>query len=306
MKVLRVQKIFLFFTIFISLNSCFAQSRTICGIKSLKDSKEVENILRHSPPQPLQRRIEFFSRYLLGRKYHPETKNRIRKQKSKKAKKVEANNEKPLDIEFLGTSMQFLDCMTYVEHVLALANCKTASYEEFLNRLIDIMFDANGKKLQNHLRNHFTSHWADVNERKGYLANIARKHSLAKVRYLFLNRVKGNRTFYVEDRFMISKEPQQLWYFPREVILNKKFVPDSGDVIAMVTEKEGLDVTHMAFYITHRKMSILRHASYRLNKIVDQDFYDYLKGADHVAGLMVLRPVQQRKELPLYDFRLVK
>lgn len=263
----------------------------VVGLRKSADAVEVERLIASAHKLPVQRRIEFVSKYLIGRRYHPETKKRIKKQ-GKPVKKVEASNPNPLPVNILPTSMTYLDCMTYVEHVLALAaSTKPAYHDEFLCRLIDIMYNADGQPLMNHHRNHFTSHWGDVNEQKGYLTNVARSHPLALSRELYLNRVGDNRTFYVEDRFMIAEKPQLMWYFPRTVVLEKKAPLLSGDVVALVTDKEGLDVTHMGFFIEKKGKRFLRHASLKLNRIVDQDFEQYLRDNKHVGGLMVFRPL---------------
>lgn len=271
------------------------------------DHIEVERLVASAIRLPVPRRIEFISKYLLGRKYHPETKKRITKQQTTVAvAKVEATNPEPMPVKQLRTGLKYLDCMTYVEHVLALAACKKALYEpEFLCRLIDIVYNADGKPLMNHHRNHFTSHWGDVNERKGYLTNVARNHPHALMRELYLNKVGKNRTFYVEDRFMIAENSQQMWYFPLQPVLERRVALASGDVVALVTDKEGLDVTHMGFYIEHSRKRWLRHASSKLNRIVDQDFDQYLRDGRQIRGLMVFRPLLQAKVLPVYRFRRV-
>lgn len=269
----------------------------VIKLRESGDQAEAERLIRQILPMDGVRRIEFVSRFLLGRKYRPETKERIKKQtrQLKKPEKREATNANPLPVEFLRTSLTYLDCMTYVEHVLAAASCTDfdTDYQCFLNRLIDIMFNADGTPLMSHQRNHFTSQWADVNEAKGYLVNIARHHAMATKRIVWLNRVKKNRTFYVEDRFMIQKEPQIVWYFSRDTVLAGKAPLRSGDVIAMATAKEGLDVTHMGFYIEKDENKLLRHASLKLNRVVDQDLNEYLREQKSVIGLMVLRPVLQ-------------
>jgi len=293
---------------FLTMLTASAAEKTTIFLKSDDDKLEVERLIRHLLPMSGKRRIEAASRYLLGRYYHPETKKRIKKQTSKPAKKTiktEATNEKPLSVDFLRTSMQYLDCMTYVEHVLALANSSKADYcNEFLCRLIDIMFNSDGGPLYNHQRSHFTSHWADVNEQKGYLKNVARHHPMATSRTLFLNKVGNNRTFYVEDRFMIATQPKMVWYFDRKTVLAGKADLQSGDILALVTDREGLDVTHMAFFIVKNKKKWLRHASLKLNRIVDQDFNQYLKDHESVKGLMVMRPAFNTKECFKFNFKL--
>jgi hypothetical protein len=285
--------------------SVYAKDLPIIKVKSFKDQTEVENLIKQTQRLATpQKRIEFISASLLGRKYHPDTRKRIKKQKKKKTKNIEATNEKPLRVKILPSNLNYLDCMTYVEHVLALAASHEASYRnEFLPRLVDVMYCAKGQSLMNHHRNHFTSVWADNNEEKGYLKNVARKHPKAIRKTLILNKVGNNRTFYVKDRFMISKNSQTIWYFDRQTILNKEIKLRSGDVVAMVTGKKGLDVTHMGFYIENKDKKLLRHASYKLNLVIDQDFYKYLEKHDSTKGLMVFRPVLTPSEAYKYEFQ---
>lgn len=277
-------------------------------IAESKDAVEVERLIKSSIQLPVSRRIEFISKYLLGRKYRKETRARLKKQKAARpAVKVEATNAQPLPVKILKTSMTYLDCMTYVEHVLAIAAASKADYQKgFLCRLIDVVFNANGQPLMSHHRNHFTSAWGDVNERKGYVKNMARNHPLAVMREVHLNRVGKNRTFYVEDRFMIAGAPQQVWFFPRDKVLEKRVPLASGDVVAMVTDKEGLDVTHMGFYIERNGKKFLRHASLKLNRVVDQDFYAYIVDGKSIRGLMVFRPLLNASPPPQYRFNFVR
>jgi len=275
----------------------------VVNLKSMRDRNEVESLISGAKVMPPQRRIEFISKYLLGRKYHPETRTRIKKQHAPKAPKKEATNDQPLPVEFLRSSLTYLDCMTYVEHVLAMAACQKASYNDFLQQLIDVMFDAGGRPLMNHHRNHFTSHWGVVNERKGYLTDVARHHPKALSRGLYLNRVDNNRTYYIEDRFMIAEEPQLMWYFPVAAVLDGSAPLQSGDIVAMVTDKEGLDVTHMGFYIEQNQKRWLRHASLKLNRVTDQDLAEYLRDGKHIKGLMAFRPVLQAAAPATYRFR---
>ncbi|MFZ2959605.1 MAG: N-acetylmuramoyl-L-alanine amidase-like domain-containing protein [Candidatus Ozemobacteraceae bacterium] len=279
------------------------QSIASVFLADFASAPEAERIITAALRIPPDRRIPFISGYFLGRKYHPETKKRIKTQRASSRTKQEATNDRPLPVEKLVTSLTVLDCMTYVEHVLALSTAERADYTgAFLPRLVDIMFDADGKPLQNNLRNHFTSRWGDVNERKGYLTNIARNHPMATSRSVVLNKVGSNRTYYVEDRFMIASGPQTVWYFPTQTILDRKIELESGDILALVCDKEGLDVTHMAFFIEQKGKRIFRHASYTLNKIVDQDFEAYLKEKKELTGVMVFRPRWGAPPPPFYRF----
>lgn len=280
--------------------------RPLIAVRNLDDAREVEHLIQVLLELPPERRILAATGYLLGRKYHPETKTRIASQQVKpgrKPEKREATNQKPIPVPFLRSSLQYLDCMTYVEHVLALVNSERPDHAgAFLPRLIDVMFDARGGPLFSHLRLHFTSHWAVVLERKGYLTDVARGHPAARRRSVLLNRVGDNRTFFVEDRFMIASEPQEYWYFPNQTVLEGRSALRSGDIVALACEREGLDVVHMGFYVEHDGRRWLRHASSKLNRIVDQDLAEYLAGREAVIGLMALRPRFAAPTPPGYRF----
>ncbi|HNV69626.1 MAG TPA: DUF1460 domain-containing protein [Candidatus Ozemobacteraceae bacterium] len=279
----------------------------IVSLKSLSDAPEAERLIRAALRIAPERRLAFFSRCLLGRRYHPETKKRISGQRQQPVTKREATNPSPLPVTHLATSLAFLDCMTYVEHVLALTFCEKPEYTGcFLPRLIDLMFDAEGGPLFNHQRNHFTSLWAITNARKGYLVDVAAKHPLAVRRTLTLNRVADNRTFYVEDRFMIAPGPTSFAYFPLSVVTGRRAPLESGDIVALVCDKEGLDVTHMGFFMQPHEKPVLRHASLAKNRIVDEDFYAYVQAKKGLVGLMVLRPcLPPGRPVNLYRFDLL-
>jgi hypothetical protein len=299
-----LKKLVFFLAAFLTFySSCIFAEQSLIKIQNSADSAEIERIVSAIQVMPVARRIEFVSKYLLGRKYRPETKSRIKKQKSSAAK-VEATNSKPLVVDFLKTGLKYLDCMTYVEHVLAIASCEKPDYKgEFLPHLVNIRFDANGKPLMNHYRNHFTSHWGDNNERKGYLKNVARNHKDSQIRYTFLNKVGDNRTFYVSDAYLMYVEQQPIHFFPIATVLRKNIGLRSGDILAFVTDKEGLDVTHMAFFIKKNGKSWLRHASLKHNRVVDQGFYNYLQEQKKCLGLMVFRPILRAKSPPKYLFK---
>ncbi len=271
-------------------------------LATLREAHEAELIVAAALKIPRERRIAFVSGYFLGRVYPQSTKKRIKQERTKPVTKAEATNPLPLPIERLTTSLTQLDCMTYVEHVLALASCHEPRYSCFLDRLIDVMFDAGGGPLLNHLRCHFTSHWADTNERKGYLVNVARGHPLAKQRAVWLNKVGNNRTFFTEDRFLIATAPQIVDFFPRDVVLQKRAPLANGDVIALACDKEGLDVTHMAFVIVRNGETLMRHASYTKERIIEEDLFAYINEKKTVTGLMVLRPVLQAPVPPAYRY----
>jgi hypothetical protein len=320
----------------LSVNAVSSSELMNLAVKDFSFMKEGDKIIALALSKPVDKRIELLSAYFLGRKYRPDTKDRIKKQrKAEKSEivKKEATNSSPLPVKVLATSFQYLDCMTYVEHVLALASVESVPSQStlsshsdtdksdkkihnidkgaegletvswspwkdlFLNRLIDVMFDAKGEPLMNHMRSHFVSMWARKNVEKGYLIDLAKGHKDSAVRKVILNKVKDNRTFYVEDAFMVFDESEDIHYFTVETLIKNPSILKSGDVLALVCDKEGLDVVHMGFYIEksepgkNGKSAIFRHASFSDNKVMDSDFVDYMSDREKLVGLMAFRPV---------------
>lgn len=64
-----------------------------------------------------------------------------------------------------------------------------------------------------------------------------------------------------------------------------------GDIIALVTTIEGLDVTHLGFAVWKNDKLHLMHASMTHGKVVidERTLYDYLKGRKNCPGVRVVR-----------------
>lgn len=65
----------------------------------------------------------------------------------------------------------------------------------------------------------------------------------------------------------------------------------NGDILALVTTIEGLDVTHLGFAIWRGDTLHLMHASMKQGKVIidEQSLYEYLKGRKSCPGVRVLR-----------------
>ena len=66
-----------------------------------------------------------------------------------------------------------------------------------------------------------------------------------------------------------------------------------GDILALVTTIEGLDVTHLGFAVWRGNTLHLMHASMKLDRVVidEQPLYDYLKNRKNCPGIRVVRLV---------------
>lgn len=66
-----------------------------------------------------------------------------------------------------------------------------------------------------------------------------------------------------------------------------------GDILALVTTIEGLDVTHLGFAVWRGNTLHLMHASMKQDRVVidEQPLYDYLKNRKNCPGIRVVRLV---------------
>lgn len=64
-----------------------------------------------------------------------------------------------------------------------------------------------------------------------------------------------------------------------------------GDILALVTTIDGLDVTHLGFAVWQGDTLHLMHASMKENKVIidEQPLYDYLKNRKSCPGVRVVR-----------------
>lgn len=234
-------------------------------------------------------RVAFLAAAFLGRPYSAATKARIKKQRKGRGI-ADGTNRRPLRQEELPLRFGHMDCMTYVENVLALAHADGMRPASLAERALDIRFDAAGLPVYQHQRSHFMSVWARANEGKGYLRDRSGSFSETARRTVHLNLRKGVRTYYVKDAFMRYDAPVTLCHVTRRGLLDEERRLASGDILLWVRDIEGLDVSHVGFYVRKGGRGFLRHASYSANRIQDEPFRPYVESNEKLLGAMVLRP----------------
>lgn len=80
--------------------------------------------------------------------------------------------------------------------------------------------------------------------------------------------------------------------------LTPKELPiQNGDILALVTTIDGLDVTHLGFAVWKDTTLHLMHASMTHNKVVidERPLYEYLKTRKNCPGVRVVRLVNEKK-----------
>jgi len=208
------------------------------------------------------------------------------------------------ETETLVVNLQGLDCTTYIENVLAfslmLQNDQTtfSDFTETLEiiRYKDSKMDGYGSRL------HYFTDWIRNNEQKGLLTDITAEIGGVVIEkdinfmgthrelYPFL---KDDANF---DKILatekgLAKEP--FCYLPQDQIEANEHLIQTGDIIALATSINGLDVTHTGIATREKDGRIhLLHASTSSMEVevTKKTLTEYLRGVKKNIGILVVRP----------------
>ena len=198
-----------------------------------------------------------------------------------------------------------LDCTTYVEIVLALylSSLKdNIGYGGFKDALQLIRY-RNGVINGYTSRLHYFSDWVADNIKKGILREVTCNGQF-ETRHLSLDYMTTHSGLYRQlrlDTSLVSgmKLVERYWkdydmpYIPKKYLRSGISKHDimNGDVIALTTNIEGLDVLHLGFAIwIDGELHILHASSLHGKVIIDSlSLYDYLKDRKKHIGIRVIR-----------------
>jgi hypothetical protein len=231
------------------------------------DSIKVVKLLQEGKKQKgKQDLVLFFARKFLGIPYVAST--------------LENNTDEQLVI-----NLRQLDCTTFVENVLTLTLCTKngqTTFDDFCNQLRKIRY-RNGN-VGYPTRLHYFSEWISDNTRMGFVEETqAPNPPFSAVQTLQINFMSTH----VDKYPMLVRTPafikpiaqmeselngQTCRYIPKAGILNnaacKQAVKD-GNILALVTSRQGLDTSHVGFAIWKKDGLHLFHASSLQKKVVE-------------------------------------
>jgi len=206
--------------------------------------------------------------------------------------------------EKLIVNLSSFDCTTFVETVLALTRCSVQGKitpAEFRKTLKFIRY-RQGTITSYSSRLHYFTDWLRDNEKKKILKDISRQFD-AEAQRKKINYMTAHRTSYPalknEDEFqkmlLVEKNiSRRVFYFiGRDMVSRQKTKIKNGDIIAFITNQEGLDVAHIGFAIWERKNLYLLHASSKEDSVVisKKTLTAYLKSNKKFTGIIVARPL---------------
>jgi hypothetical protein len=204
--------------------------------------------------------------------------------------------------EHLVVNLREYDCVTFVENVVALSwNTKSRqrSFEAF-RRLLQKIRYRQGRLQGYSSRLHYFSDWIHDNQKKGIVRDVSAEiggRSLRKSLTFMTtnpnlypplkNRENLQRMKSVERR--ISKRP--LHSIPKKALRRLEDRIRDGDLIAITTTMDGLDVQHVGLAARVKNRIHLFHASSTEGKIIlsEKTLYRYLMQSGTRSGIMVAR-----------------
>lgn len=197
-----------------------------------------------------------------------------------------------------------LDCVTLVENSLALARIiKKGDYgrEAFIRELTFIRY-RKGVLSGYASRLHYTSDWIFDNGEKGVIENISKtlsgKRLPLSIYFMSANSklypaLKDNPPLISEIASIEEKTNKRVQYFvPLNKIKSMQNKIQTGDIIAIATNKEGLDYSHVGIAYVSKGKTQLIHASSKQKKVViEDDLQVYVSSVKSNIGIAVLRPM---------------
>jgi hypothetical protein len=204
--------------------------------------------------------------------------------------------------EHLVVNLREYDCVTFIENVVALlwhVKSRGKSFETFRRLLRKIRY-RQGRLQGYSSRLHYFSDWIHDNQKKGIVRDVTAKIGGRPLRkpmnfmtihpdfYPSLKNTAKLRRMKLIER-AISR--RSLFFIPKKALRRLEDRIRDGDLIAITTNAEGLDVEHVGLAARLKNRIHLLHASSIEGKVVlsKKTLYQYLMQSRARSGIMVAR-----------------
>lgn len=196
-----------------------------------------------------------------------------------------------------------LDCVTFVENVLALAfleEYNNNAIPQFIANIIKLRY-RNGEIIDYTSRLHYSSDWLYEMQKQHFLTDITQfAGGLPYSRTI--NFMSANYTRYpqlVHDTTLLKKikdiettiKGRTYYYIPKGQIGKACNKIKNGDIILITTNIKGLDTSHLGFAWKKDGKTFLLHASSSGKKVMISQLplQEYMQGISTQTGIMVGR-----------------
>ncbi len=216
-----------------------------------------------------------------------------------KAHTLEGNTSEKLVV-----NLREFDCLSFVESCIAMGltyRKNDISYDKYESYLKRLRYYNKGKIKGYESRIHYFSDWLYTHENDGLMQDITPTlGGIAWKKDIHFMSTHWNKYPFPKDMELLGKfirieeriNSQSYTFIPK---INVKSVENqliNGDIIAITTSVEGLDITHVGFAIRlHDKRVYLLHASSDFKRVMvtDKPLSEYLAKNKTHTGIMVAR-----------------
>ena len=213
------------------------------------------------------------------------------------------------DTEHLIVNLHELDCTTFVETITALTLCDkddTRTFEDYCRNLVRIRY-RNGEMGDYTSRLHYFTWWGDDNQRLGIVKCIySAKKPFTAIQKVNINYMSKHPDLYKQlkahpefvkkiSEYERGTSGMTYYYIPKANVGWKQSsslgIIEDGDILAMLTSKEGLDTSHIGVAVWQKGKLHLMNASRVHKKVVidTKTFYDYQQIQTSQTGIRVFR-----------------
>ena len=205
-------------------------------------------------------------------------------------------------VEYLVFNLRKFDCFTFVENAVALARhigSGKRSFPAFLGLLRKIRYRQG--RLQGYpSRLHYFSDWIRDNQKKGILRDITAEiggRPLRKPMTFMTAHADLYPPLEIASNFRAMKAVERtisrrsLYFVRKRELRHYENRIHDGDLIAITTDREGLDVQHVGLAVRVKNRVHLLHASSREGRVSlsGKTLYRYLMENRARSGIMVAR-----------------
>lgn len=206
-----------------------------------------------------------------------------------------------------------LDCTTFVEIVTALTRCMSGNgkrdFSDFCRQLQHVRY-INGE-IAYEKRQHYFTVWISDNAEEGIVTDIQNNPPFTKVQHVSVNWMTTHQQSYK----MLKNNAKRLQgikaleeqisgksyrYIPKEQIVDSRLFRNTihnGDILVMITNKKGLDTTHIGIASWHQDGLHMLNASSIHKKVIDEPMLlrTYMMKHPSQIGIRVCRVVDGTK-----------
>lgn len=201
--------------------------------------------------------------------------------------------------ETLIVNLEQLDCWTFVENSLAIAQATPGDFQSYKTHLRELRYWG-GRIAGYGSRIHYFSGWLLQNEKRGLLKDLT--ESMGGIPY-------RKNIGYISARpgkYPKIKDPKNLqdlrtaerrinahswFYIPKDRVAKIEHLIQEGDIISLTAWKPELDIAHQGFAVKIDGRIYLMHASSLAKKVIisKQPLPEYLSTQIGQTGIMVAR-----------------